>query len=395
MKSMGIHNILNFPFPTPPPPTSLKKGIDLLKYLGALGTNDEVTDLGRRMSLFPLTPRFAKIILIANQFGCLPYVIALVAALSIGDPFISSAELGIDGPEDLNDNEDQTTYDQEARKQLRSKYNTVQSMFASINGVNGCPGDAFKILSAVCRYDWEADRDQFAKNHFLRFKLMEEIRKLRKQLSYIVAINTQPESVDKCQATLDTRLGPPSSQQVTAIRQMIAAGFIDQVAIRADLLALDTHIKSGTRISAYPYKTLFPIQPIGSLRGEIDPFVYIHPNSVLVQTGGVPPSYLIYSSVHLSESHKSSLAVPQKVRMKVLCDITANELSNVSRVSTLLTYSKPLGAPYAPRNISPTKRECWVVPRFGAAIGSGGVGWDLPPKKVVQEKEGLQWVVKS
>lgn len=42
--------------------------------------------------------------------------------------------------------------------------------------------------------------------------------------------------------------------------------------------------------------------------------------------------------------------------------------------------------------ITSTSRECWVVPRLGAAIGSGGTGWDLPPIKVKQEKKGSQWV---
>ena len=44
------------------------------------------------------------------------------------------------------------------------------------------------------------------------------------------------------------------------------------------------------------------------------------------------------------------------------------------------------------KNLTPTKRECYVVPRFGAAIGSGGVGWDLPAIKVIQEKRKGVWV---
>ena len=44
------------------------------------------------------------------------------------------------------------------------------------------------------------------------------------------------------------------------------------------------------------------------------------------------------------------------------------------------------------QKLDTNERECYVVPRFGAAIGSGGVGWDLPAIKVIQEKRKGVWV---
>lgn len=105
MKSMHIDAVINFPFPTPPDRSSLQKAEKTLTYLGALqpttkltkGPGEpeaQITDLGRVMALFPLSPRFSRMIVSGQQHGCLPYVIAIVSALSVGDPFIYEDALG-------------------------------------------------------------------------------------------------------------------------------------------------------------------------------------------------------------------------------------------------------------------------------------------------------------
>lgn len=77
--------------------------------------------------------------------------------------------------------------------------------------------------------------------------------------------------------------------------------------------------------------------------------------------------------------------------MRVLTDVTAKQLANVAKETALITFSKPIGVPkYLDGKM--TRRECILVPRMGAAIGTGGVGWDLLACKAVQKKEGLHWV---
>ena len=49
-----------------------------------------VTFLGKTMASFPLAPRYAKMLALGSQHGCLPYVIALVSALSVREVFASS-----------------------------------------------------------------------------------------------------------------------------------------------------------------------------------------------------------------------------------------------------------------------------------------------------------------
>jgi ATP-dependent RNA helicase DHX37/DHR1 len=104
MKSMGITLVENFPFPTPPKSEVITAAEQLLVELGAL--KDEkttsgsvqriVTSLGHKMAKFPVAPRYAKMLILGYQYSCLPYVITLVAALSVKELFIESSPSGAD-----------------------------------------------------------------------------------------------------------------------------------------------------------------------------------------------------------------------------------------------------------------------------------------------------------
>jgi ATP-dependent RNA helicase DHX37/DHR1 len=381
MKAMGIHNILNFPFPTPPPRENLKKGLNLLHYLEALDDKEALTDHGKAMSLFPLSPRYARMLIVGNKHKSLPYVIALVAGLTVGEPFIAEHELNIG--EEESESESETMQEKEEKKKLRQEFFKAQHLFKVLDPES----DALKLLCAVSRYDYEKPtaRQRFCEKHFLRYKLMDEISKLRAQVINIVMSNTPASAINE--GEIKARLGVPSSTQKAVLKQVIAAGFIDQVAVRGDLISSEISSKSKARITTFPYASLFPsveqkIDPDGE---PVDPFVYIHPSSVLAQSGAEPPRYLIFKSMNLSEGSKVS-----RIRIKPLTSVSSKQLVNVGKDSPLVTFSKPINVPLMK---SATKRECQVIPRMGAAIGTGGVGWDMAPLHVVQEKDGVHWVV--
>lgn len=115
MKSMHIDSVTNFPFPTPPDRTSLRKAERVLTHLGALrpasnaiSSDGDITEIGKAMSLFPLSPRYGRMLVSGRQHGCMPYLVTIVAALSVGDPFLR--EESLDGnnseKEDEEDEED-------------------------------------------------------------------------------------------------------------------------------------------------------------------------------------------------------------------------------------------------------------------------------------------------
>ncbi len=116
LKSAGIDDIHAFPWLEKPDPKSLERAETLLEDLGAIGTapppapsdaapgaappparNDRgdgaaaraksITDVGRRMLRFPLHPRYARMFLAAEQYGC-ARAVALMAALTQGRTFL-------------------------------------------------------------------------------------------------------------------------------------------------------------------------------------------------------------------------------------------------------------------------------------------------------------------
>jgi ATP-dependent helicase HrpB len=84
LKASGIEDIAGFRWLEPPEPRALDRAQTLLADLGALqeGTG-RITAIGRRMLAFPVHPRYARMLLEANDRGCVR-AIALIAALSQG-----------------------------------------------------------------------------------------------------------------------------------------------------------------------------------------------------------------------------------------------------------------------------------------------------------------------
>lgn len=373
MKSMGIDKVVNFPFPTPPGRVALKNAERLLSILGAIDrTTKSVTATGKSMSLFPLSPRFAKILLVGDQAKCLPYIVALVSAFSVGDPFIGEHEVASGSAN-------------AAKESALSQVRKAKAQFGQLD----LSSDALTLLAAVCAVDHiePSKRKDFYESHFLRQKVMEEIAKLRHQVYHIVKTRTRVDSIAE-QDTGKEKLPIPSRGQIAAIKQMIAAGFLDQVSIRGDLVDSDIKLTNKMSVSSIPYSAVLPTTKYGD---EVEKGVYIHPGSILATSGQQPPPYLVFQSLNLSLNNIDGKM--QKLRMKPLVDISPNQLSNLAKNTPLITYSKPLGHPYAPKNLTPTKRECYVVPRFGASMEESGIGWDLPVIKVIQVRENGSWTM--
>lgn len=82
LKAAGIADLGKFRWLDPPDPASLGHAHELLADLGALESG-AITPLGRRMLAFPIHPRYARMLLAAQESGCVRDA-ALVAALTQG-----------------------------------------------------------------------------------------------------------------------------------------------------------------------------------------------------------------------------------------------------------------------------------------------------------------------
>ena len=131
----------------------------------------------------------------------------------------------------------------------------------------------------------------------MRFKVLKEIQQLRRQITDLVRTNIPAFAGLKPQDKLD----PPTAKQVKTLKQVVAAGFLDHVAIRADLSPNppETHRKP-TRAVDVPYLTLLPSNT--SRDGE-DKAVYIHPSSPLAHLSPQEcPEYVVYSYLQRASS---------------------------------------------------------------------------------------------
>lgn len=309
-----------------------------------------------------------------------------MAALSVGEVFVPEHQLDINEPDELEDGppDNETMIERTQRANRRKAYYRAHRNFSSLDAT--C--DALKLLSVVCAYEYETRQADFCERNFIRLKAMQETHKLRQQITNIVRA-----SCPGVMGPFEARVPPPSTLQVKAIKQIVAVGFIDQVAIRADLVPNST-FKLGQsslkKVTDVPYMTLFAssVHQSGPNSNLQDVAVYIHPSSVLASQSSYP-EYLVYSEL------KKSVSATGKVRMRPLTSVSGSQLAALAKGTPLITYSKPLD--HVPPKVLPdsggNQRECWVIPRIGGAIGKSELGWPLPARKVIQKKEGGKWVI--
>ena len=105
LKSLGAKDLLKFPFVTMPPLAALRASLRHLTILGALEVNSrpdldkllscdaassdptDITQLGILLSKLPLSPKFAKMLIVSTKYQLLRYVIMIVACLSVAEIF--------------------------------------------------------------------------------------------------------------------------------------------------------------------------------------------------------------------------------------------------------------------------------------------------------------------
>ncbi|KAM9393778.1 putative ATP-dependent RNA helicase DHX37 [Pholidichthys leucotaenia] len=274
MKDLNIEKVVNFPFPTPPSAEALAASEQLLVSLGALEEPQSkgrlkdiqqaklscpITPLGRAMASFPVAPRYAKMLALGKQQDCLPYVIAVVAAMTVREIFED-----LDRPARTEDESSKLT-------QRRARFAQMRRLWAG-QGASLLLGDLMVMLGAVGACEFASCTPKFCENNGLRYKAMVEIRKLRGQLTN--AVNAVCPEVG---VFVDPKMIPPTEHQVVCLRQIVMAGLGDHLARRVqeeDLL--DPKWKNG-------YKTPLMDDP-----------VFIHPNSALFKT---LPEFVVYQEI--------------------------------------------------------------------------------------------------
>ncbi|XP_074868935.1 putative ATP-dependent RNA helicase DHX37 isoform X2 [Carettochelys insculpta] len=274
MKALNIEKVINFPFPTPPPTEALAAAEELLIALGALqeppktGRLKElqiaklscpISPVGMTMASFPVAPRYAKMLALSKQHGCLPYAITIVSAMTVRELF---------------EEFERPAVSEEETEKLRGKKARVLQMQRIWAGQGPFQklGDLMVMLGAVGACEYAGCTPKFCEVNGLRYKAMVEIRRLRGQLTSAVN-SVWPDAG----LFVDPKMKPPTESQVTYLRQIVLAGLGDHIArrIQAEEL-LDEKWRNA-------YKTAL-----------LDDPVFIHPNSVLFKQ---LPEYVVYQEI--------------------------------------------------------------------------------------------------
>ena len=387
LKSMELHNVVNFPFPSPPDRQGLAKAERLLKSLGALSKDGMITDTGKALTRYPISPRYAKMLAVGHQFKCMALTIILVAALATPNIFIPESILGI-LPQHKQENMSlEEQQDQEAKLKRRSDYNHAHHSNSKLSRSS----DALKLFSALQSYIKTDDKEQYCRSTFLSAKPMHEASSLVEQLTSITRDNSPLQS-----ASSTSQKASPSKDQIAALQQFTAAGFLDQIAILASESPSPPFLgRNPKRAADVPY---LPLHPVHDGRHAADAnirdvAVYPHPSSVVAHLAVKEmPKYLIYS--HLQRAQPSTIAGVKtpRTRMHALTTVTEQTILALARGTPLLEYGKPLKILEEGSSAKGKTRTCIVQPNLVSE--KGVTGWPLPAQKVsqVRDKKG-EWNV--
>ncbi|KAK8788043.1 hypothetical protein V5799_022184 [Amblyomma americanum] len=329
MKAMNIDKVVNFPYPSAPDKEALKAAEKKLILMGALEElpkparfkdlekwewSARITPLGRAMSCFPVSPRYAKMLALSHQHGLLPYVVAVVAAMTVQEVFFTMGFSGEDTKQD---------------KQARWK--KVREMWAG-QGHSLALGDVMVLLKAVGASEFVGCTPAFCESHGLRFKAMVEIRKLRIQLT-----NELNLLIPNLNLSVDPALEPPTDLQAKLIRQVLLMGFSDHIAKK--MTDEERCSQTENAIAKNAYKSM-----------EVDGPVFIHPNSVL---SGKQPPFVLYQEIFETS----------RMFMRVVAEVEPEWLPVYA--PKYCTFSPPLEEPPPHYDHKSDKVLCSVTATFG------------------------------
>eukprot|EP00931_Biecheleriopsis_adriatica_P121996 TRINITY_DN9702_c0_g1_i1.p1 TRINITY_DN9702_c0_g1~~TRINITY_DN9702_c0_g1_i1.p1 ORF type:complete len:1254 (+),score=338.86 TRINITY_DN9702_c0_g1_i1:241-3762(+) len=138
----------------PPAALAVSHAISLLRGLGALDQDEELTTLGWKLSAMPLHPSLGKMLLLGSLFGCVPELLSVCATLSAKSPFV--LPFGKEKEADA------------AKKSLGEGLQSDHLLFAKVSG-------DFMSMGYNMRNDW-------CYENYLSEKTLQMIETMRKDL---------------------------------------------------------------------------------------------------------------------------------------------------------------------------------------------------------------------
>ena len=217
-----------FPFLDPPRPEAIRDGYRTLHEIAAVDDLRELTEIGHRLAKWPVDPRMGRMVLEADQAGCLSDVLIIAAALEIQDPRERPVEK------------------QQAADQQHERFADEQSDF----------------LSLLKLWDWfhglkeQVSRSRLRKacvQHFVSYNRMLEWQDIHRQLLRLVQ-ESGMKTYKRC-------------NDYDNIHRSLMAGLLSGI---AQLTGPHEYTGAGgLKFNIWPGSNLFSIEPKWIIAGEI------------------------------------------------------------------------------------------------------------------------------
>lgn len=205
MKARGINDVFSFPLMDFPDVDSVEKALIHLHFLGAINDDGSITDVGRRIALFPVTAPYGRVLLAAAdpEHDCLLEAIDIIACITAGESIFH--QLNIEGEQEDTE---------EARKALYRR-----------------EGDILTYLTTMQRYTAEhADRVDWCKKRKVHVRNMRQALNIRNQLRS----QCLKEKLLKDKPEADpVPFVPMSPERAEALLKCFMKGFVTKCALLA------------------------------------------------------------------------------------------------------------------------------------------------------------------
>lgn len=223
MAELGITEFEKFEFIAPPGQEGLIGGIETLMMLGALENDNTLSNIGKYMTEFPLSPRESRMIVesIIHYPDVIDEVLIAAAFLSTNSPFVLPPGQEMDA---------------------RHAHHSFRDMY----------GDFVSYVKMFYLYINSKNRSTFCKESFLDERIMAEILNVKEQLEQIVS-----------------SLGIPiaSGGNMDDYLTCVAAGMIQFICIRER--RENYRSLTAEHIQIHPGSSMFKSDPLYIVAGEI------------------------------------------------------------------------------------------------------------------------------
>ena len=211
LKSLGVKDLLDFDFMDPPPQDTIATSLFELWALGALDHVGDLTDLGKKMTAFPMDPSLAKLIITAVDYGCSEEILTIVSMLSVPGVFYRPKER------------------QEESDAAREKFFVAES-------------DHLTLLHVYTQWKMNGYSDGWCIRHFLHPKTLRRAKEIREQLQDIMSV--QQMKLVSCGTDWDI------------IRKCICSGYYHQAA-KVKGLGEYINLRTNVTVQLHPTSALY------------------------------------------------------------------------------------------------------------------------------------------